>query len=170
MLPIMLDGLNIRAGVAGAGDGLRRRLLVLAAGGVRNPVIFADATPCAEDIAGLTVLFIAGLDESRSRDLAGIARQARVLVNVEDIPALCDFHVPAQVRRGDLVLTVSTGGRSPGLSRALREHLEGRFGPEWDRRLEEIASLREQWRAHGVGPNDISQRTRELVAERGWLV
>jgi precorrin-2 dehydrogenase / sirohydrochlorin ferrochelatase len=169
MLPIVLDGSRMRAGVAGAGDGLRRRLNVLAAAGVKDPVIFANGVPSAQDIAGLTVLFIAGLDEGRSRDLAGAARQAGVLVNVEDVPALCDFHVPAQVRRGDLVLTVSTGGRSPGLSRALRENLEERFGPEWDRRLDEIAVLREQWRSEGVGAHEISQRTRGLVAERGWL-
>ena len=169
MLPIVLDGSNLRAGVAGAGEGLNRRLGVLAVAGIKQPAIFADRLPSAEEIAALKILFIAGLDEAQSCALAEAAREAGVLVNVEDAPGLCDFHLPAQVRRGDLVFTVSTGGRSPGLSRALREDLERRFGPEWDSRLDEIADLRGQWRAEGADPNEVSVRTRAVLSERGWL-
>ncbi len=68
-----------------------------------------------------------------SARLAQLARDAGVLVNVEDVPDLCDFHVPAAVRRGDLLLTVSTGGRAPGLSRILREWLETPFRRRMDR-------------------------------------
>jgi precorrin-2 dehydrogenase/sirohydrochlorin ferrochelatase len=91
-----------------------------------------------------------------------------VIVNVEDAPSLCDFHVPAQVRRGDLLLTVSTGGRAPGLSHALREDLQRRFGPEWAERLDEFADLRAQWRAQGISAKGVSERTQALLSERGW--
>jgi precorrin-2 dehydrogenase/sirohydrochlorin ferrochelatase len=104
-----------------------------------------------------------------SRSLAGEARAAGLMVNVEDVPELCDFHMPAQVRRGNLLLAISTAGRSPALSRALREHLEARFGPEWEGRLEEIAHLRQQWRAAGAAPDEVSARTRAHLAEQGWL-
>src|SRR5438552_2881219 len=150
MLPIILDGSNLRIGVAGTGDGLARRLAMLTAAGVTEPVIYSDALPGGDHLARLHILFIAGLDEMRSRELAGAAHLAGVLVNVEDAPTLCDFHVPAQVRRGDLLLTVSTAGRAPGLSHALREDLERRFGPEWAGHLDEIADLRSQWRAQGL--------------------
>jgi precorrin-2 dehydrogenase/sirohydrochlorin ferrochelatase len=93
---------------------------------------------------------------------------AGVIVNVEDVPSLCDFHVPAQVRRGDLLLTVSTGGRAPGVSRVLREDLQRRFGPEWADRLDEVAALRAQWRAEGMSPKLVSQHTQALLSERGW--
>ena len=59
-----------------------------------------------------------------------------------DAPELCDFTVPAQVARGDLLITVSTGGRSPALARRLREELAGRYGPEYGACLELIARLR----------------------------
>ena len=168
MLPIILEGSSLRIGIAGAGDGLARRLAMLTAAGITEPIVYSDVLPDGDEIARLHILFIAGLDEAQSRALAGAARLAGVIVNVEDVPALCDFHVPAQVRRGDLLLTVSTAGRAPGLSRALREDLERRFGPEWGGRLDEIADLRNQWRAQGVDAKAVSERTQALLAERGW--
>ena len=169
MLPIILDGSKLRAGLAGAGQGFARRLGVMKAGGVGEPVVFSGRIPEPDELAELQILFIAGLDMPTSRTLATAAREAGVLVNVEDVPELCDFHMPAQIRRGDLLLAVSTAGRSPALSRVLREHLEVRFGPEWDGRLEEIADLRQTWRAAGAAPDEVSTRTRALLAERGWL-
>lgn len=70
------------------------------------------------------------------------ARQNGVLVNVVDVPELCDFTIPAQVTRGDLLLTVSTGGKSPMLARRLREELESLYGPEYGQYLELVAEIR----------------------------
>jgi len=159
----------IRAGLAGEGEGFSRRLKLMKAGGVDEPIMFSGRLPSAEDLATLQILFVAGLDAAISRVLATAAREKGVLVNVEDVPELCDFHVPAQIRRGEFLLAISTAGRSPALSRVLREHLETRFGPEWEGRLEEIADLRQKWRAAGAAPDEVSARTRALVAERGWL-
>jgi precorrin-2 dehydrogenase/sirohydrochlorin ferrochelatase len=101
--------------------------------------------------------------------LAGRARGLGVLVNVEDTPHLCDFHVPAIVRRGELLLTASTGGRVPGLSRALREHLADEFGPEWTARLKELGVARAKWRSQGLSPHEVSQQLRDLIAQMDWL-
>ena len=166
MLPILLTK-TTRIGLAGRGDGLGRRAALLVEAGV-NPVLLAvDAED--DELAGLRLLFVAGLPEADARPLAARARSKGVLVNVEDVPDLCDFHVPAIVRRGDLVLSVSTGGRVPGLARRLRESLERQFGPEWSGRLDELSDARESWRAEGLAPQDVSRRTRERIAERGWL-
>src|SRR5580765_2053950 len=119
MLPIILDSKAVRVGLAGAGEGLERKRVLLAQAGVTPAVVSTGPSP-ALDLSGLNVLFVAGLDSATSAALAHEARSARVLVNVEDQPELCDFHLPALVRRGELLLTVSTGGKSPGLSRALR--------------------------------------------------
>lgn len=169
MLPIILDSAVLRIGLAGRGEGFARRRAVLAGAGVEPSAVFEDRLPKPDELAGLHVLFVAGLDEGPSEALAVSARDARVLVNVEDRPALCDFHVPAQIRRGDLLLTISTGGRSPGLARYLREDLERRFGPEWDARLAEIAELRAQLRAEGALPSEVSEHTRALLEGKGWL-
>jgi len=168
-LPIVLDPTAIRIGVAGTGDGVKRRLELVSSAGVHNLTVFDRRIPTREELAGLSVLFVAGLDAGTSRELAAAARSAGVLVNVEDQTELCDFHVPASVRRGDLLFTVSTGGQSPGLSKLLREELEHHFGPEWSDRLDEIARSRTGWRSAGVDPGGVSERTRALVKAKGWL-
>lgn len=167
MLPIVLDPVSTATGLAGVGEGLARRRAFLEEAGVTPIPIDPDAAETA--LAALNVLFIAGLSREQSACLARLARAQGVLVNVEDIPELCDFHTPATVRRGDLLLTVSTGGRAPGLSRILREWLETRFGDEWTARIEDIASARLAWREKGLSPSQVSQNTRDLVAGKGWL-
>ncbi|HEY0105880.1 MAG TPA: NAD(P)-dependent oxidoreductase [Rhizomicrobium sp.] len=164
MLPILLKSDTVRVGLAGAGDGLARRAALLAEAGF-EPVAVIATVP----LPRLDILFVAGLDRDAAAALAGEARAIGILVNVEDVPELCDFHVPAVVRRGDLVLTASTGGRAPGLARQLREWLEGRFGPEWTVHLDDVGSARSAWRAGGLAPEEVSRRTRELVSQKGWL-
>jgi precorrin-2 dehydrogenase len=81
------------------------------------------------------------------KERAAIAREARsrnVLVNVMDDVPNCDFAAPALVRRGDLAIAISTGGRSPALARRLRETLENRFGAEWQGILDVLGDVREE--------------------------
>lgn len=167
MLPIVLDPAALAAGLAGEGEGLRRRLATLTAAGIYP----ASVAPAAGDEAlrGLAVLFIAGLPQAGTRSLAARARLNRVLVNVEDTPALCDFHVPALVRRGDLLISISTAGKAPGLAKLLRKWLERRLDRSWAAHLGEIAHARTAWRAAGHSLAEVSRRTGELVRERGWL-
>jgi precorrin-2 dehydrogenase/sirohydrochlorin ferrochelatase len=167
MLPLILNSLNLKAGLAGRGDALARRAALLAEAGVEARLLSPDASD--EVLAPLQLLFVAGLPEGEARHLAGRARAFGVLVNVEDVLPLCDFHVPAIVRQGDLLLTASTGGAAPGLARALREHLAGSFGPEWRDRLTDLAKLRARLRGQGMPPREVSQKMRDLVAEKGWL-
>lgn len=164
MLPIVLDPAKLRVGVAGQGDGLRRRLSALQTAGVK-PMLLADT----ESIWSVDLLFVAGLGPEPSRQWAKAARATAVLVNVEDVPELCDFHMPAVVRRGDLLLTASTNGRAPGLARAVRARLERLFGEEWNGRTSEIAHLRGRLRWQGLSPQQVSARIDAHLSEREWL-
>ena len=127
-------------------------------------------SPDASDevLAPLQLLFVAGLTEGEARELARRARALGTLVNVEDVLPLCDFHVPAMVRQGDLLLTVSTGGTVPGLARALRERLAENFGPEWSERLADLGRQRARFRSQGLSPAEVSRKVRELVTGMGW--
>ncbi len=117
----------------------------------------------------LHVLWIVDLPPDAAAALAVAARAQHVLVNVEDRPELCDFHSVAELRRGDLLMTVSTNGAAPGLAASIRRSLEASFGPEWGARVNEIATLRGAWRAEGIGMAEAARRIEALVAARCWL-
>jgi precorrin-2 dehydrogenase/sirohydrochlorin ferrochelatase len=167
MLPLVLNPVSLKAGLAGRGQALERRAALLAEAGVDARILPETVTD--EVLGSLQLLFVAGLDEGEARHLAARARAFGVLVNVEDVLPLCDFHVPAIVRQGDLLLTASTGGTAPGLARALREYLSESFGPEWRERVSELAAERARYRSQGLAPAEVSQKVRSLVTEKGWL-
>ncbi len=185
MYPIVLDVGRARVALAGDGPAALRRLAGLDGAGAERVTVFAAAPsralaqaaggrlvrrlPGAADLIDVRLLLVAGLGEETASALAATARAMGILVNVEDRTPWCDVHVPAVIRRGDLVLTVSTSGRSPGLARHLRRFLEGLFGAEWGARVDEVAARRAEWRAAGAGAATVARLTDGHVARRGWL-
>ena len=167
MLPLVFNPHSVKVGLAGQGEALARRAALLAEAGVEARLLSSDVSDAV--LEPLQLLFVAGLADSEARQLAGRARALGLLVNVEDDLPLCDFHVPALVRRGELLLTVSTGGSVPGLARRLREWLAESFGPEWTARLKELSAARARFRSAGFSPAEVSQKVRDLIAEKGWL-
>jgi len=95
------------------------------------------------DLRGVSVACAATDDPGLQRRIRGEADQRRVLLNVADQPELCDFILPARVRRGDFLLTVSTGGASPALARMIRLRLEKEFGPEYGRLVRRLCRMRQ---------------------------
>ena len=71
------------------------------------------------------------------------AQAQQLLVLCADDPEAGNFQSAAQITRGDLVLTVVTGGGSPTLAAVLRERLEAEFGPEWAELVKIISRQRE---------------------------
>lgn len=74
--------------------------------------------------AGAVLAFVSSEDEVFVQAAASAARAARVLVNVVDRPALCDFNTPAVIDRGEVVAAVGTGGSAPVLATMLRSDIE----------------------------------------------
>jgi precorrin-2 dehydrogenase/sirohydrochlorin ferrochelatase len=185
MLPLALDLARLSVAVIGNGAGALRRLRLLDDAGAAHVAVFSDAPapalaaaagsrlhrhlPRRGELAGRAVVLLADLPRPLATALAVDARAAGALVNVEDDTALCDVHVPALVRRGDLVLSISTGGRAPGLARALKQWLETLLDARWGARLRRLAQRRQRWRADGRTPQEVSTLTCDLLAARGWL-
>ena len=83
---------------------------------------------------------------------AGEAR--RVWVNAADDPDNCSFTLMSVIRRGDLVVTVGTGGRSPALATWLKEWITAELGPEYETLVEVLAEAREAMQADGRSTED----------------
>ena len=92
------------------------------------------------------------------------AQASGVWINVADRPELCDFFVPAVVRRGDLTLAVSTNGASPALARRLRERLERDLGPEYAGALETLRAERARLLREEPDPEQRRQALERLAA------
>ncbi|MBI1884043.1 MAG: bifunctional precorrin-2 dehydrogenase/sirohydrochlorin ferrochelatase [Chlamydiae bacterium] len=78
---------------------------------------------------------------------AAISREAQergLLVNVVDDPEFCNFIAPSILRRGKLVIAVSTEGTSPAMAKKIREDLERNFGPEYEIFLEVMDASRKK--------------------------
>ena len=61
------------------------------------------------------------------------AERRAMLVNVVDVPPLCNFILPAIVRTGPLAIAISTAGASPALAKRMKREIEGRFGEPYAR-------------------------------------
>ncbi len=187
MFPLMLDVSAAPVMLIG-GASLPGRLQALRDHGATNLHIFGpEASPELADTAGVSLqrrwpeaadftavapilAFISDMDDTQAAAFRALAKEAGALVHVHDRIPLCDFHLPAKVRRGRLQVTVSTDGQAAGLSRIIRQYLEAEvFGPEWGPRVEELAAARMAWKAQGIGMAELAAKIEAFVAERGWL-
>ncbi|WP_243371104.1 bifunctional precorrin-2 dehydrogenase/sirohydrochlorin ferrochelatase [Geotalea sp. SG265] len=96
------------------------------------------------DLRGAFFAIAATNDSSVNWIIAGEAHRQGILVDVCDAPELSSFTMPAVMRRGDLVIAISTGGKSPALAKKIRLQLEGAFGPEYELTLKLLGALREK--------------------------
>ncbi len=98
-------------------------------------------------------------DPSVNQAVFDDGEQAGVWVNAADDPVHCSATLPARVRRGDLLVTFSTGGHSPALAAWLRERFETELGPEYETLLEMLADARDRVRASGRGTEAVDWRS-----------
>lgn len=181
MIPVYLDPAAVRIALIGRGRLAERRLAWLKEGG-SSPDVWSDdpsgelaaaaskllaRLPDAAELKRYHIVWIADLPRARAEALALRAREAGVLVNVEDVPSLCDFHSPAVTRRGKLTLAAGTGGASPAVSRAARERLEAAFSDTWGEALNEIAEARASLRSEGAGFDALVADARARLAHHG---
>ena len=107
-------------------------------------------------LEGAFLVYAATDSPEVNAEVAFEAKERGILVNVIDDPRASSFQIPSTVRRGEFMLTVSTNGGSPALSRAIRMELEHLYPHSFGEWLECVARLRTELRAQL--PND-AQRT-----------
>ena len=112
-----------------------------------------------DDLTGVWLVIAATDDPSVNGAVFDAGQRAGIWVNGADDPAHCSFTLPSVVRRGDLQIAVSTGGRSPALASWLRRRLEGEIGPEYEILLDILATERDGLRAAGVSTEGLDWRS-----------
>src|SRR5437879_6805032 len=81
-------------------------------------------------LAGAFLTIAATDDGAVTAEVFAEASERKVLCNAVDDVGHCHFAAPSIVRRGDLTISVSTGGKAPALARRLRPPLSAQFGDE----------------------------------------
>lgn len=126
----------------------------------------AGAICVGEDDPDARLAFIA-LDEPA--EAAARLKARALLLNVTDVPELCDFTVPSLLERGPVLVAVGTGGASAGLAKALRLRLETLLPASLGALAEGLQSARGAMRARWASGAERRRALDAALAEGGVL-
>lgn len=170
---VRLDG--IRVVVVGAGHVAARKVETLLERGAKITVISPDAVEelCQlareekisllvrpyehGDLQDALLAVAATSNREVNESVYAEARERSILVNVVDVPDLCNCVVPSIVHRGRLQIAVSTNGAAPSVAREVRRALEEQFPAWWEPYLDLMADVRMLVKERV--PGDASKRT-----------
>lgn len=179
--PILVDLTGKKAVVVGGGQVGQRKIETLLKHGARVHVISVELSPVlrrhmeageitylgsefqSEHVDGAFLVIAATDDPSLNRAVSACARERGILVNAVDQPGDCTFIVPSILERGDLVIAVSTSGKSPAMAKKIREDLENRYGREYEIFLALLGKLREEILNKGFSQGENKEIFERLV-------
>jgi precorrin-2 dehydrogenase/sirohydrochlorin ferrochelatase len=169
MLPLMLDVASLPIALMGRGEAYEKRITLLKEAGAGNLDLYlvseggeAPALLTTFSAGTYRLVYIAGLTEEASRPYYDAAKAGGAFVNVEDVKPLCDFHVPSILRRGPMMITVSSDGQAAGLSKAITHHLGTHvFPPIWETHFQDLVALRASMKAEGASFSEVARALRE---------
>jgi precorrin-2 dehydrogenase/sirohydrochlorin ferrochelatase len=182
MFPVFLDLTDRLAVVVGGGPVGRRKTAALRAAGARVRLVCLEPRPAEEIDAGIdwlaesyeprhldgaVLVFAAGPAALNERVVADARARGVWVASASDPPA-GDFITPSTVRRGELVIAVSTGGAVPALARRVRERLEEELDDHFAAWLLLLAEVRPLVRAC-VPDEDSRRRMWDELTRWEWL-
>ena len=160
--PIYLEVSSRRIVIIGGGAVATRKVQVLLEAGARLVIV----SPKIDDVltnlcrgtnaeliksrysknylAGATLAIAATNDHKLNKQIYKDCQELEILCNVVDEPELCDFFVPAVVKRGDLQIAIGTEGNCPAYAGHIREKLEHLFTENHGLFLAQIQTLRKK--------------------------
>ncbi len=159
-LPVMFDTAGMKVLLVGGGEVAERKVEKLLATEadvtVVSPSFTAELEALSgrdslklvnrkfkpEDVRGVELVFVACGEVEAKQEVLKECKKNKIPVNVVDEPKSCDFILPASLRRKDLVVAISTSGKSPALAKKLRRHLEEELGEEYGDFLQALGDIR----------------------------
>lgn len=185
LYPITLDVAGKSCVVVGGGEVALRKIRGLLAAGAKvkviAPEICADIDELfqrgeitwtrekfSEEMLGDELILIAATDSAEvNRQAATAATARKILVNVVN-SADGNFNVPSTIRRGELLLTISTGGKSPAFSKFVRQMLEAEFGDDFAAGLKIISQRRREVKHLLPNPKARQKFWQEILTQETW--
>jgi precorrin-2 dehydrogenase/sirohydrochlorin ferrochelatase len=160
--PVNLDIKNKKCLVVGGGDvGTRKAITLLECGAFvtvvspdvsnkllglseTNSIVLKKRAYVESDLNGMFLVICATDNETLNRQVSMDAEKFNMLCNVADRPQACNFILPALVKRGDLIIAVSTSGQSPAFAKKIRKDLEKQYGDEYAQFLKLMGAVRKK--------------------------
>ena len=179
--PIFIDLQGKKAIVVGGGTVAQRKIETLLECGAVVHVVARQLTPALSRyveegkirlmghefresyLNGASVVIAATDDPLINHQVSMNAREKGLLINAVDQPSDCNFIVPSVLRRGDLLIAVSTSGKSPALAKNVRETLEKKFGSEYELLLNLMGHLRKEILSRGLSQAENRRIFHKLV-------
>ncbi|MDP9404570.1 MAG: bifunctional precorrin-2 dehydrogenase/sirohydrochlorin ferrochelatase [Actinomycetota bacterium] len=164
LYPVNLVVEGRRCLVVGGGTVAAHKAAGLLACGARVHVVAPDVSTEVAALAGVTIeerpyrrgevggyrLAVAATGEAAvNAAVLADGEEAGVWVNAADDVDNCSFTLPAVVRRGPVMVAVSTGGHTPALARWLKERVAQSIGPEYEVLAELLSAERDAIRSSG---------------------
>lgn len=160
--PLFLDISKKRVLVVGGGRVAERKVRTLLKFKAKIKVISPEVTKGLErikdkdlielerknyeenDLLGVDFVISATNNRMLNKKVSSDAKKMGVYANIVDDPELCDFIMPSIVKRGPLILAISTSGKAPLFSKKLRKDLEKMISKEYIKYLSKILRLRRE--------------------------
>ncbi len=179
--PILVDLEGKTALVVGGGGVAERKVETLMDCGASIRVVSKTLTPKLKEwvssariehggdafstgnLEGVFLVIAATDDQALNHEISYKARERGLLINAVDQPSDCNFIVPSIVKRGDLLISISTSGQSPAMAKKLRKDLEGQFGEEYEVFLRLMGRLRKRILTMGMTQKENSRIFERIV-------
>jgi precorrin-2 dehydrogenase/sirohydrochlorin ferrochelatase len=179
--PVNLDIRNRKCLVVGGGDVGTRKVITLLECGASVTVVSINASEkllklaesgnielkrrpyTGTDLDGMFLVICATDNERLNLHVSKDAEKLNILCNIADRPDACNFILPALVKRGDLVIAVSTSGKSPAFAKKLRKDLEKQYGPEYADFLKLMGAIRKKLLSTSHEPEEHKHLFEKLI-------
>jgi precorrin-2 dehydrogenase / sirohydrochlorin ferrochelatase len=180
--PVNLDIKDRKCLVVGGGDVGTRKVITLLECGASVTVVSIIASEkvikLAEsnrielkkrsyketDLDGMFLVICATDNEELNLQVSKDAEKLNMLCNIADRPEACNFILPALVKRGDLVIAVSTSGKSPAFAKKVRKDLEKQYGPEYADFLKLMGAIRKNLLSTSHEPEEHKHLFEKLIS------
>jgi precorrin-2 dehydrogenase/sirohydrochlorin ferrochelatase len=184
--PIYLNLVGRRTVVVGGGTVALRKVQALVEAESRVTVVAEHIMPTLEDafamlnveivlspyskdyLVGATLCIAATNDPTVNKKVYADCQELEILCNVVDEPELCDFFVPAVVKRGDLQIAISTDGNCPAYAGHIRKKLEEMFTETHAQFVKELEKLRNRIIAEIPTPDQRKILLGQLVSDESF--